>query len=201
MFFRVNRRFLTGFPPSLPRRGFNSSIERREGCHHQKQKRIRRGVQSEIKKTVHQHRETTTQRRQRDRTSKIILRLSTLDGEIKQQHHKAQRQESPKNASIRKHLQIIVVCLLESKEAVACIKTCVDNTEGAQPGADNRMRLNNLECYRLKMRATSGRIVSVDGIDKTINRELTAQRHDSEKQGDEQCSCYTQSDTELLEST
>ncbi len=75
----------------------------------------------------------------RRKSSLDLARTSRL---VKQQRDKAERQHTADNPAVRKHLQVIVVCLFESKQTVARIIPRVDHTIGAESRADVRMRFD-----------------------------------------------------------
>src|SRR6185312_4466986 len=72
-------------PAMFSPRCLNTPVECRERSHNEKQERIRRRVQREVEKAMHQHSETSTQCRQRNATPEIIFRARTRNRLRKQQ--------------------------------------------------------------------------------------------------------------------
>ena len=102
-------------------------------------------MQSEIKKAVDQHGKTSGQARERNAPPEIIARLRALQSLVKKQRDKTERHHTADDTRVRKRLQVIVVRLFETKQAVARIIFCVNNAERAEPGADVGIRFDYVE--------------------------------------------------------
>src|SRR6185369_7359383 len=85
-----------------------------------------------------------------------------------------------------KHLQVIVVRLLESEHTIARIVARVNNTESAQTRADIRVRLDYVERDRPKVRAARRWVVSIHAINEPVYRKLAAQQQHTKKQTNQQ---------------
>src|SRR6266850_4245691 len=86
-----------------------------QGSQNQKQQRVRRRVQSEIKEAVNEDRKGSGQRAGDDAAPEMIASLTAGKAPAKQNQDKPQTQRGADDAAVRKHLQIIVVCLLQTK--------------------------------------------------------------------------------------
>src|SRR6266851_1369713 len=88
------------------------------GCQrsqNQEQQRVSRRVQSEIEEAVNKHRKASGQRAGDDAAPKMIVSLTERKAPAKQKQDEPQTQRGADNTAVRKGLQIIVVCLLQTK--------------------------------------------------------------------------------------
>src|SRR5216684_8681120 len=128
----------------MQRRLIYPAVLRRHRGQNQKEQRVRRRVQSEIEEAVDQDRKASGQRAGYHAASKKIVSLSTGKAAAKQNQDKPQTQRGADDAAVRKRLQIIVVCLLETKRSVAGIVTRVDDAERTESRAGDGICLDHV---------------------------------------------------------
>ena len=102
-------------------------------------------MQRKVEKAVHEHGEAPAEGRKRDAPAEIVTRPCSHERLVKQQRHKRQRQRRADDAAVRKHLEIIVVRLLEPEKPVTRIELRLDDAERSEARADQRMRLDDLQ--------------------------------------------------------
>ena len=82
----------------------NASIERRHRREHEKQQRVRGGVQSEIESAVHQDSEATGERSRRDPAPEFIVGGATRETSAKQNDQKTQAKDSAHDSAVGQYL-------------------------------------------------------------------------------------------------
>src|SRR6266852_7338053 len=96
-----------------------SSVEGSQRGQNQEQECIRCRVQREIKSAVHQNREATSHRSRCHPAPELVFGFAPREAFAKKNEEKTNTKQSANNAAVRQCLQIIVVRLLKSIEAVA----------------------------------------------------------------------------------
>src|SRR2546421_6192314 len=119
-------------PPALSTAFVNAPIERRHGREYQKQQRVGGGVQSEIKRAVHQNCKASRKRSRRNAAPEFIVSGATRETSAEKNDQKTQAQQSTHDSAVGQRLQVIVMGLLKTIESVARIVPGVDNAERAK---------------------------------------------------------------------
>src|ERR1044072_5544524 len=143
-------------------------------------------MQGKVEEAVYEHCETTAQRSKRHAAPEIISGLRARYRFVKKQHYKTQTQNATHDTRIRRHLQIVVVRLLQTVKPVARIVFRVNHAEGAEARAYVRMRLDDVERHGPEVRAARCWVIGIHTVDETIDRELATEQNHAEEQAEQQ---------------